>query len=238
MTPELVASPVVVTCSRGMHAASLSEHAFSLMLALSRRLLDFQHDRATRHWERRQCSTLQGKTLLVVGLGAVGRQVALKGQAFGMRVLGVRRQAEGVPGVDELFAPDHLREALARSDWVILCLALTPETRHYIGAGELAVMKPTAFLINVARGEVVDEAALLEALRSGRIAGAGLDVFATEPLPDDSPFWGLPNVVMTPHVGGSMDDYEGRALEIFLGNLGRFLRGEPLENVVDKARGY
>ncbi|MEW5932224.1 MAG: D-2-hydroxyacid dehydrogenase [Bacillota bacterium] len=250
LSPELVASPVVVTCSRGLHAQSLSEHAFALMLALARRLPEFWEDRRHRRWQRREGRVLAGGTLLVVGLGAVGTEVARKGLAFGMRVLAVRRSPPGgagaagagipVPpaGVEEVAGPDSLLRLLARSDWVVLCVPLTAETRGMVGRGELAAMKATAFLINVARGEVVDEPALVEALKTGRIAGAGLDVFATEPLPPESELWDLPNVVITPHLGGSMEDYEGHALQIFLDNLRRFLAGQPLLNVVDKRRGY
>jgi len=247
LSPELVASPVVVTCSRGLHAHSLSEHAFALMLALARRLHDFEEDRRHRRWQRREGRVLAGSTLLVVGLGAVGTEVARKGAAFGMRVLAIRRSpvraAPGEPdaspaGVEEVAGPDSLRRMLGQADWVVLCVPLTAETRGMIGRRELEAMKPTAFLINVARGQVVDEPALVEALKTGRIAGAGLDVFATEPLPPESELWDLPNVVITPHMGGSMEDYEGHALRIFLDNLRRFLAGQPLLNVVDKQRGY
>ncbi|MEW6547813.1 MAG: D-2-hydroxyacid dehydrogenase [Bacillota bacterium] len=238
LTPELVSSPVLVTCSRGLHAHSLSEHTFALMLALARRLPDFWEDRRFRRWERREGRVLAGGTLLVLGLGAVGVEVARKGVAFGMRVLGIRRAPGPVPGVEEVAGPDSLHRMLGRADWVVLCVPLTAETRKMIGERELKAMKPSACLINVARGEVVDEPALVAALKAGWIAGAGLDVFATEPLPPQSELWGLPNVVLTPHMGGSMEDYEERALEIFVDNLRRFLAGEPLLNVVDKQRGY
>ncbi|MEW5935484.1 MAG: D-2-hydroxyacid dehydrogenase, partial [Bacillota bacterium] len=246
LSPELVASPVVVTCSRGLHAHSLSEHAFALMLALARRLPEFWEDRGHRRWQRREGRVLAGGTLLVVGLGAVGTEVARKGLAFGMCVLAVRRSPPGTAGhhsgspagVEEVAGPESLLRLLARADWVVLCVPLTTETRGMIGRRELEAMKPTAFLINLARGEVVDEPALVEALKTGRIAGAGLDVFATEPLPPQSELWDLPNVVITPHMGGSMEDYEGHALQIFLDNLRRFLTGQPLLNVVDKRRGY
>ncbi len=290
LTPELAASPVVVTCSRGLHAHSLSEHAFALMLAVARRLPEFWEDRRQRRWQRREGRVLAGGTLLVVGLGAVGTEVARKGLAFGMRVLAVRRSAldavgegaagtagaaggagatvgaragagagadagaggPGVPGVPglspggpalpgglaEVAGPESLLRLIGQADWVVLCVPLTAETRGMIGRRELGAMKPSAFLINVARGEVVDEPALVQALKTGQIAGAGLDVFATEPLPPESEVWGLPNVLITPHMGGSMEDYEGRALDIFLDNLRRFLAGEPLLNQVDKQRGY
>ncbi|MDI6895245.1 MAG: D-2-hydroxyacid dehydrogenase [Bacillota bacterium] len=246
LTPELVSGPVAVTCSRGLHAHSLSEHAFALMLALARRLPEFWEDRRDRRWQRREGRVLAGGALLVVGLGAVGTEVARKGLAFGMRVLAVRRTAhpggggpaDAAPGLKEVGGPDSLLRLLGRADWVVLCVPLTTETREMIGRRELEAMKPTAHLINVARGEVVDEPALVSALKEGRIAGAGLDVFAAEPLPPESELWGLPNVVITPHMGGSMEDYEERALGIFLDNLRRFLAGEPLRNVVDKGRGY
>ena len=242
--PALVQSPVLVTCSRGLHAHSLSEHVFALMLALSRRLPEFWADHSARRWQRREGEVLAGATLLVVGLGAVGSRVAALGHAFGMRVLGVKRDprvpvgGEGWIPVDEMGGPADLLTMLRRADWVVLCVPLTPATHRLMGRAQLEAMKPTSYLINVARGEVVDEAALVEALRTGRIAGAGLDVFSREPLPSDSVLWELPNVVLTPHIGGSMIDYEGKALQMFLDNLRRFLRGEPLQNVVKKDLGY
>jgi phosphoglycerate dehydrogenase-like enzyme len=177
----------------------------------------------------------------IVGLGHIGREVARLAKAFGMRVLATRRSARKsrrAKYVDHLFSPDKLRDLLSESDYVVLTLALTPETRGIIGEAELRSMKPTAYLINVARGGLVDEAALVRALEEQRIAGAGLDVFTTEPLPQDSPLWGFENVIISPHIAGGMEDYVARATAVFCENLRRYLGGRRLINVVDKGKGY
>lgn len=238
LLPELAGRTVALTSARGLHAHTMADHAYLLMLALARQLPRFvrQQDRAV--WEFAPARELRGGCLVVVGLGATGQEIARRAPAFGLRVLGVRRHPSPVEGVEEVFGPDRLREALARADWVVLACPLTPETRGLIGRAELAAMKPGAALINLARGEVVDEEALVEALASGRLAGAGLDVFAREPLPADSPLWRLPQVIVTPHVAGSLPDYVDRAVELFADNLRRYLAGEPLRNRVDPARGY
>jgi phosphoglycerate dehydrogenase-like enzyme len=203
-------------------------------------------------WDLYARPELRGSTLGIVGYGSIGREVGRLGRAFGMRVLALRRSAgrteqgyavaqTGDPAgeaPERFYPPDALHEMLAQCDYVVIALALTPETMHFFGEAELRAIKPTAYLVNIARGAIVDEAALVRALREGWIAGAGLDVFEQEPLPADSPLWEMDNVLISPHVAGFTPHYDERAVALFAQNLGRYLDGEPLLNLVDKARGY
>jgi phosphoglycerate dehydrogenase-like enzyme len=241
--PAMVASPVVMTNSRGMSAAAVAEHAITLMLAAVRRFPETVRAQDGRKWIQDELAglpTLDGQTLGIVGLGAIGCRVARIAAAMGMKVVGTRRETDWpVPeGVAEAMAPSELPRLLAISDVVVLSAPLTAETRGMIGAAELARMKRTAWLVNVARGKLIDEAALVEALRAGTIAGAALDVFAHEPLDRASPLWGMPNVLVTPHVAGFRADYWEAATDLFGDNLRRFLAGQPLVNLVDKRAGY
>lgn len=244
--PELVESPILVTNARGMHARSMAEHVLGLMLAFTRRLhvsRDAQHE---RRWAQGELvrgapsfEELHGATLGIVGFGHIGRAVATAASAFGMRVLAVRRRPAADPApADEQWGPERLGELLERSDWVVLAAPHTGETERLIGAAEFARLKPGARLVNVARGALVDEEALVAALRSGRLAGAALDVTAEEPLPPESPLWSHPEVILTPHTSGVGPRFWERVAEQFADNLRRFLAGEPLENVVDKRSGY
>ena len=176
----------------------------------------------------------------IVGLGSIGRELAQLAAALGMRVSGIRRRtgAPTLPGVDRVLPPDRLHQLLAESDVVVLAVPLTGNTERLIDATAIDAMKPTALLVNVGRGRLVDDEALIAALRSGRLAGAALDVFTPEPLPADSAYWDLPNVIVTPHVSSAMADYWSPVMKLFADNLGRFERGEELVNVVDKAAGY
>jgi len=191
-------------------------------------------------WEgRRSSGELCGKTLGIVGLGGIGSEVAKRAKAFGMRVIATRRRPDRRSEfADEVRGADELGWLLGESDFVAVCSALTHETRHLIGAEELKRMKATAYLINIGRGGLVDEGALVAALRGGEIAGAGLDVFEREPLPSESPLWEMPNVMITPHDAGSSPRSHERLMEVFLENLRRYVAGEPLLNVVDKRAGY
>ena len=236
--PQLREHPVILTNARGMHAATIADHVFMFMLAWARNLPGYLDQQRRAQWRRLPTRQLAGETLAVVGLGAIGREVARRARTFGMRVLACRRHPQPEEGLDLVVGPGDLRRILEPAQWVVVSAALTPETRHLIGREELAALRPDAFLINIARGPVVDEAALVEALRERRIAGAGLDVFEEEPLPPDHPLWTLDNVLITPHNAGAMRDYTGAALELFLDNLRRFRQGQPLRNVVDKVRGY
>jgi phosphoglycerate dehydrogenase-like enzyme len=194
-----------------------------------------------KKWERITPSGLRGKTAGIVGLGHIGREIARLSKAFGMRVVATRRGAKHVGTmryVDAVYPAARLPELLAESDFVVLSLPYTPETEKIIGEKELGMMKPSAFLINIARGGVVDEEALIRALEEKRIAGAGLDVFSIEPLPADSRLWGMKNVIVSPHMSGNMDDYIERATDLFVRNLGRYLEGKRMLTVVDKKKGY
>lgn len=244
--PEIEQSEVIVTNTSGMHAIPISEHVFAFLLAFARRLPDL-----IRYQDRRRWLThgelealggvfeLAGMTMLVVGVGAIGARIARLGAAMDMCVLGVRRDpGRAMAEVEKMFGTSQLLEALADADIVAITLPYTPETHHLFDARAFEAMKPGAYLVNIGRGKVVDEAALIEALRSGKLAGAGLDVFETEPLPKDSPLWDMPNVIVTAHYAGIMPHYDQRAMEIFLDNLRCYKSGQPLHHVVDKQLGY
>jgi len=238
--PEVVERDVLVTDSSGIHAEAVTEHVLAVMLAFARRLPVAIRNQLARRWDRRAAlgEELWGKTAGILGLGSIGREVAVRCKAFGMRVVGTKRTPQEVPGVDRVYPPEGLEEVLRASDYLVIVLPLTAQTRGLIGARELALMKPGACLINVARGPIVQEAALVEALRAGRLRGAALDVFEQEPLPQESPLWELEQVILTPHVSGAAPDYYDRALPLFCENLRRFQAGLPLLNVVDKDQGY
>lgn len=245
LRPGVVSRGILVTNSRGVHAEPIAEHAIALALAL-RRGLHVAHTRqAARRWDPEalyaaRVQPLPGTCLLLVGLGAIGSRVAALAGGIGMRVIGVRRRPHlpAPPGVAEVYPVERLHDALRQADIVVLAAPHTAGTRALIGAAEFAAMRPTAVFVNVARGALVDEAAMVEALQTGRIAAAGLDAFAHEPLAPDSPLWGLPNVLVTPHSASFQGDYWGPAVDLFLDNMGRFRRGEPLRNVVDPGLGY
>ena len=239
--PEVCAHPAMLTNAR-FHDVPISEHLFGMLLMLTRQL----HAAYRQQLERKPDSSayirdideLPGKTLCVAGLGVIGRRCAALGNAFGMRVIGVRRHPAPTPGVEQVYGAEALREALAQADVVMALLPNTPETYKLIGHNEFAAMKPGSYFFNAGRGKTVDTDALLAALQSGLLNGAGLDVTDPEPLPLDHPLWGLPNVIITPHYSGARPHYLEHANRIFLDNLRRFLAREPLRYVVDKAAGY
>jgi phosphoglycerate dehydrogenase-like enzyme len=240
--PAAVAKDFILTNVSGVHAIPISEHIIAFLLAFARRL-----PQAIRRQERHQWSSLDnglvfelaGKTMLLIGVGAIGERTAVLANALGMRVIGVRHDpSQAAPGVAATYGPAQLLEVLPQADFVVLTLPLTRESEGIIGEAELRAMKPSAYVINIGRGGTIDEQALVGALREGRIAGAGLDVFAREPLPEDSPLWEMDNVIVTGHYSGSTPAYDERAMGIFLDNLRSYVAGEPLRNVVDKQRGY
>ncbi|HXG41262.1 MAG TPA: D-2-hydroxyacid dehydrogenase [Dehalococcoidia bacterium] len=238
-------SGITVTTASGIHAVPIGEYVLGAMLALAKGFPQAMAAQRERAWRPYLPDELHGKTVAIVGLGAIGREVARLAKALGMRVLACRRSCQepqerppDAPEVDLLLPPSHLPQLLAEADYLVLAVPLTPETRGLIGRQELASMRQGACLINVARGPVVDEDALVEALRSGHLGGAVLDVFSQEPLPADSDLWGLPNVLLTPHISGGTPRYMERAVDLFCDNLRRYLAGEPLRNVVDPLRGY
>ncbi len=244
--PEMRRAPVVITNSRGMAANTMAEHAIAVTLVLFRRLHLAVRRQAERTWAQDEISALSpnrsiaGARVLIVGLGAIGTATAARFAALGAHVTGIRRRAVGPapPEVSEVAAPDRLADLLPAADVVFIAAPQTPDTRRLIGASELAAMKRDALLVNVSRGGLVDEAALIDALRSGRIGGAALDVFEHEPLAADSPLWTLPNVLITPHTSGFRPDHWDAATDLFSENLQRFDANAPLLNVVDKEAGY
>ncbi|WP_207482907.1 D-2-hydroxyacid dehydrogenase [Arenibaculum pallidiluteum] len=228
----LARSGIRLASAQGANERAVAEHAMALILSLSRQLHLARDHQSARRWrpmigerDRRE-DEIHGKTLVVVGLGRIGLRLAGLARAFGMRVVGVRRRPDPSAPVDAVVPPGRLREVLAEADILALTCPLTPETEGLIGPGELGALKPGAFLVNVARGRVVVEDALVEALRDGRLAGAGLDCFHEEPLPPGSPFWTLPNVVVTPHSAGETRRYETNVVDILMENLDRLGRGE------------
>jgi len=236
---EMMESRVMLTNVSGIHAIPISELVLGLMLMFVKQApLSFQL-KQEKQWRRFTPSVLHSKTVGIVGLGSIGREVARLARTFGMRVLAVdvKRMAQA-RYVDIMLPSDQLWQLLAESDFVVLSVPLTAETKNLIGEKELRTMKSTAYLINIARGGIADEESLIRALDEHWIAGAGLDVFATEPLPTDSRLWELPNVILSPHIAGSMEDYIIRATGVFTENLRRYVRGKKLLNVVNKKKGY
>ena len=235
--PEIFAKGLIVTSSAGRSSPVLAEHAIFFMLALSFRFPAFYKAQQNHQWGipgQDDLRGLYGQTIGIVGLGNIGQELAKRAKAFGMRVLGYRRSQGPVPeGVDCVYAQaagDSIDRLLEESDFIVLAVPLSDRTHQLIGASELLRMKPTAYIVNMARGAVIDEAALLDALREGRIAGAGLDTFHTEPLPPDDPIWDAPNTLITPHVTPQVPDRTGRSLDIICENLRRYRAGEPLLN--------
>jgi phosphoglycerate dehydrogenase-like enzyme len=227
---------VTVTTAAGVHAGPLAEFCMLGLLAFAKDLPRLECDRAERRWPEhdRPGRELRDRTLLVLGLGGVGQEIARLAQAFGMRVLGVRRDpSREVPGVDEVHAPDQLPALAARADHIAVTLPLTEATRHLVDAEVLDALPSEAVFVNVGRGGVVDEEALIERLAGGSLAGAALDVFEHEPLPEDSPLWTLPNVILSPHDTALVPAEPERIMELFLDNLRRYLAGEPLRNRVN-----
>ena len=242
LTADFIASPIVLTNARGIYAVPIADHIMAFVLHFSRvfnMLLRKQIGHAWADWGECEPDELVGKTLGIVGLGGIGTELAKRAKAFDMRVIATRRRPELPSGhAEEARGADELPWLLRESDYVALCAALTPGTRHLIGEEQLKLMKPTAHLINIGRGGLIDEQALIAALRERQIAGAGLDVFEMEPLPADSPLWDMPNVLITPHTAGSSPRSHARLMDLFCENLRRHVAGKPLLNVVDKAAGY
>lgn len=251
-------SEALISSLNGVHAVPMAEYSLAMMLAFRWRLPEMMRlkgraEWAKGRWERFALPELRGSTVGIVGYGAIGRELARQTHALGMRILAVnrsgRRSAQrgySEPGLGDptaalpaqIFTTAALSEMLPQCDYVVILAPLTPETRHLFDAEAFAAMKESAYLINLARGGLIDEAALTEALRQERIAGAGLDVFETEPLPPDSPLWKLDNVIISPHVSGFSHHYDERASELFAENLRRYLHHERLLNLVERERGY
>lgn len=240
-------SGVIITTATGIHATIISEYVFGSMLMFNRnwpemvRLQDRHVWPRSAKWYHLSGRELADQTLAIIGLGHIGRRVAQLGRAFGMRVLATRRsvsEGETDPDVDQLYPMERLHDVLRETDYVVLTAPLTSETEHLIGEAELRVMRPHAYLVNVSRGGVIDEAALIRALQEQWIAGAGLDVTKEEPLPADSPLFSMSNVILTPHISGVSVHYDQRLTALFADNLKRYRTGQPLRNQYDPQRGY
>lgn len=241
---SLFESNVIVTNSRGATALPIAEHALAFMFMLARNAPRLLAAKQNRQWERFYTLELNHRIVGIIGLGAIGREVARLAKGVGMKVIATRRSAakreSGVLGIDELYPRSELLHMLSESDFVVIAAPLTEETRRMIGEVELRAMKSAAYLINIARGEIVDQSTLIKALREGWIAGAGLDVFETEPLPADSELWELHNVILSSHISSwtDVDRRSQRIVGLFCENLRRYLAGEQLLNVVDREKGY
>jgi phosphoglycerate dehydrogenase-like enzyme len=240
--PELVESDVILTNASGVHPIPIAEHTFALILAITRGLIKSFEGKRRKEWLHNEVfiDELYGKTIGIIGYGRIGQGIARLAKGFGMRVIGLKRdpgkEVEVKP--DVLLGKDSLDILLKESDVVVIIVPLTKETYHMIGERELRLMKPTSILINVARGKVVDESALIKALKEKWIFSAGLDVFEIEPLPPESELWGLDNVIITPHIAGLNPHYTDRLLDIFIRNLQAYPDISKMINVVDKRLGY
>ena len=227
-----------VTNAAGVVAGMMSEYILGCFLHFTLDVTGLHRDKAAQRWTARRMSPLAGKTLLIIGLGHTGQALAKRAKAFDMTVLGTRARPAPTEHVDEVHAAGALREILPRADFIAVATPLLPSTQGLIGEEEIACMKPGVMLADVSRGGVVDQSALEVALKSGRIAAAALDVFETEPLPESSALWALPNVIVSPHCSSVYEGWEKASFRLFLDNLGRWRRNETLVNIVDPSRGY
>jgi len=242
--PEFVSSDVLLTSASGTHAACLAESTFGMILGLKRQIIASAMRQLKHEWAGRELRArmfeLTGSTMGIIALGAVGRAIAKRAAAFDMRVIAVDVFPQNKPDmVEELWGLDRLGDLLGQSDFVVVTVPYTPQTHGMIGAAQIAQMKDGAMLIGMSRGQIIDEDALLEALKSGKLGAAALDVFAQEPLPADSPLWDAPNLLITPHAAGGTQHEAEYIMDIFYENLARFIKGNlPLRNQIDKIRGF
>ncbi len=231
-------SRVTVTNAAGVAADMMAEYTIGTLLHFSLDLPGFRRAQDAREWIAGKVRPVAGQTLLIVGLGQTGRAIAARAKALEMETLGVRARPQAMENLDEVHPTEALADLLPRADAVAVCVPLLDSTRGLLDAAAIATMKPGAVLVDVSRGGVVDQKALASALASGELRGAALDVFETEPLPSDSPFWAMENVIVTPHCSSVYDGWTLKSVAMFCDNLWRYRRGEPLSNVVDPARGY
>lgn len=235
---DIQSSDILLTNSKGIHGIPVSEHVFSYILAFSRSLPQALANQKAKVWQKYDTNEIHGKTLGIVGLGSIGREIAKKAKAFGMKVYAVKREESEELFVDQLFNHDSVDEMLPHCDYVVSALPLTQETEGYFNLERFSKMKPSTYFINIARGGVAVEPDLIESLEKGLIRGAALDVFEIEPLPPTSPLWNLNNVIITPHLGAMSPYYLDRAIKLFADNLSRFINGSEMVNIIDKQKGY
>jgi phosphoglycerate dehydrogenase-like enzyme len=229
---------IALTCARGTHRVQMPENILGALFHLTKPYAQATLDQRDRRWTRRISEPLSGRTLGVLGLGEIGRELAKKAEALELRVIGTRRSQEQVPYVDRIYPPEATDEVLAQSDFVLLLLPLTPETEEIMNARRFKAMRSTAYLLNFGRGALVVDDDLVEAVRSKTIAGAVLDVYRKEPLPADHAFWGTEGITVLPHIGGLDVHRDEIVAALFADNMGRFLAGEALLALVDRSRGY
>ena len=229
---------LTLTCARGTHRESMPENILGALFHLTKPYAAIAEEQKHSRWTRRVATPLNGSTLGILGLGAIGQEVARLATALGMRVIGTRRGGAPLPGLAEVLPPERTDEVLAQADYVLLLLPATPETENCIDAARLARMKPGAWLLNFGRGQLIVDADLIAAVQAKRIAGAVLDVFRQEPLPPEHPFWTTEGILVLPHIGGMHPQRDTVVARLLVENLGRFLDGRPLKEVVDRSAGY
>lgn len=229
---------IIVTNCAGVLSDFNAEYIFGAIMSVNAGFALYRDQQKQRQWQPHERRGLRDQTVLIIGLGAIGGRVATRAKAFGMRVIGIRAHVRPTEHVDEVLPLEALPSAMPRADFIVVIVPVTASTRGLVGARLLDLAKPGAVLINAARGGIVDEAALANCLKSGRLKAAVIDVFAEEPLPADSPLWGIDNLHITPHISGTVTDWRERWTAFFLENLERFRTGQPLSNVVDPARRY
>lgn len=239
MYPAFKESDAMLTNCRGLYGRQIAEHAFALLLSITRQIPTQLEFMKTQHWERVPCIELAGMTMGILGLGGIGRAIAVRAHAFEFEIVAADVEPMDKPDtVSELYGLDGLMDFLARSNILIVCCPSTPETHKLLSHTQFDQMPDAGYVVNISRGKVIDEAALVAALQRGKIAGAGLDVTYTEPCPPGNPLWEQPNVILTSHSAGSSQHIRRRAMQLFIDNLHRYVAGDPLANVVDKQKGY
>ena len=239
MYPAFKASDVMLTNCRGLYGTQIAEHAFALLLSLTRQIPTQLEFMKAKHWERVPCVELAGMTMGILGLGGIGRAIATRARAFAFEVIAADVEPINKPDtVSELFGLDELATFLGQTNILMVCCPSTPETHKLLSDAQFNEMPDGGYIVNVSRGKVVDEDALIAVLRSGKLAGAGLDVTYTEPCPPENPLWEQENVILTSHSAGASQHIRRRAMQLFIDNLHRYVAGEPLVNVVDKQKGY
>jgi phosphoglycerate dehydrogenase-like enzyme len=239
LTPKYLQRDLILTNGAGVHGIPIAEFVITYLLAYCKQLPSLYQLHNEHNWQRGLPNIeLFGKTLLIIGAGGIGQEIAVRAKAFGMRIFGSSRQSQPLPNFDKVVGANEWKELLPEAEFVVIAAPLTLETKGMIDMETLGLFRPDSYLINIARGAIVDESALTTALEKGWIAGAALDTVFTEPLPAESPLWTLPNVFITPHCSGNSPRVKERTLALFLDNLTRYRQGKPLRNVVDKTAGY
>lgn len=239
LTPQYLESDIILTNGAGLHAIPIAEFVIAYLLFYSKNFLKLHELQAQKSWQRSfKNEELLDKTLLIIGAGGIGQEIAKRAKAFGLKIFGSRRNPQPLPNFDKVVGANEWKALLGEAHYVVIATPLTKETKGLIDAEVFSLMRPDAYLINIARGAIVDEAELIKALQTGKIAGAALDTVFTEPLSPESPLWTQPNIFITPHCSGHSPKTKERAISLFLNNFTRYYNGKPLHNIVDKDAGY